>query len=65
MGIQTDDAAPQVRFRQQTLLQVLVGAQQLGLGETTHHVFRNDDYLAKADIPVDMHLVDRILAGEA
>ncbi|PIL36040.1 hypothetical protein GSI_01700 [Ganoderma sinense ZZ0214-1] len=35
------------------------------LTQSLTNVFRNDDYLAKADIPVNMHLVDRILAGEA
>ncbi|KAI1795520.1 PALP-domain-containing protein [Ganoderma leucocontextum] len=34
-------------------------------GNRHYSKFWNDDYLAKADVPVDMHLVDRILAGEA
>ena len=27
--------------------------------------FRNDDYLAKANIPVDMGIIDRLLAEDA
>ncbi|EJF65014.1 PALP-domain-containing protein [Dichomitus squalens LYAD-421 SS1] len=34
-------------------------------GSRHYSKFWNDDYLAKANIPVDMHLVDRILAGDA
>ncbi len=57
----------QVRLWQQTLLEVLVSPRsvrdaQPGLLTLR---FRNDDYLAKAGIPVDMGIIERLLAEEA